>query len=150
MDDGAVSSTGQTPSSEHVGIFVWMMEMANSLLNALLGYRFYFGTNALEYQLVLPFVPLVEVPPDMHAEYAEAREDIINHNNNVETGRAEMANAIGQMVVQLVNKLRLERMPHLQIKLDMPDCYKGDPAEIDNWLQLMETYFTLTKVTDLN
>ena len=40
-------------------------------------------------------------------------------------------------------------MPHPQIKLDMPDCYEGDPAEIDNWLQSMETY-SLMKVTDLN
>ena len=54
------------------------------------------------------------------------------------------------MVAQLVNELRPERMPHPQIKLDMPDCYEGDPAEIDNWLWSMETYFTLTKVTDLN
>ena len=137
-------------SSERVGIFVWTMEMANSLLNALSGYQFYFGTNTPEYQPVLPFVPPVEVPPDMHAEYAEARDDIINHNNNVETGRAETANAIGQMVAQLVNELRPERVPHPQIKLDMPDCYEGDPAEIDNWLRSMETYFTLTKVTDLN
>ena len=80
----------------------------------------------------------------------KAREDIINHNNNVETGRTETANAIGQMVAQLVNKLRPERTPHLQIKLDMPDCYEGDPAEINNWLWLMETYFMLTKVTNLN
>ena len=36
--------------SKCVGIFVWTMEMANSLLNALLGYQFYFGTNAPEYQ----------------------------------------------------------------------------------------------------
>ena len=86
----------------------------------------------------------------MHAEYAEAREDIINQNNNVETGWMETANAIGQMVAQLVNELRPERVPHPQIKLDMPDCYEGDPAEMDNWLQSMETYFTLTKVTDLN
>ena len=137
-------------SSKCVGIFVWTMEMANSLLNALSGYQFYFGTNAPEYQPVPPFVPPVEVPLDMHAKYAEAREDIINHNNNVETGQTEMANAIGQMVAQLVNELRPERAPHPQIKLDMPDCYEGDPAEIDNWLQSMETYFMLTKVTNLN
>ena len=124
--------------------------MANTLLNALSGYRFYFGTNVPEYQPVLPFVPPVEVPLDMHAKYAENREEIINHNNNVETGCAEIANAIRQMVVQLVNELRTERTPHPQIKLDMPNCYEGDPAEIDNWLWSMEMYFTLTKVTDLN
>ena len=73
-------------SSEQVGIFVSMMEMANTLLNALSGYQFYFGANALEYQPVPPFVPPVEVPPDMHAEYAKAREETITHNNNVEAG----------------------------------------------------------------
>ena len=62
----------------------------------------------------------------------------------------ETANMIGQMVAQLVNELRPEKTPHPQIKLDMPDSYEGDPAEIDNWLRLMETYFTLTKVMDLN
>ena len=120
--------------SEQVGIFVWTMEMANTLLNALSGYRFYFGANAPEYQPVPPCVPPVEVPPDMHTKYAENREDIINHNNNVETGQAETANVIRQMVAQLVNELRPERTPHPQIKLDMPDCYEGDPAEINNWL----------------
>ena len=137
-------------SSEQVGIFLWTMEMANTLLNALSGYQFYFGTNAPEYQPVPLFVPPVEVPPDMHAKYAENQEEIINHNNNVETGCAETANTIRQMVVQLVNKLRPKRAPHLQIKLDMPNCYEGDPAKIDNWLRSMETYFMLTKVTDLN
>ena len=124
--------------------------MANTLLNALSGFQFYFGNNAPEYQPVPPFVPPVEAPPDMHTEYTKNREDIINHNNNIETGRAETVNAIGQMVVQLVNELRLERTPHPQIKLDMPDCYEGDPVEINNWLRSMEMYFTLTKVTDLN
>ena len=32
----------------------------------------------------------------------------------------------------------------------MPEHYKGDPAEIDNWLQSMEPYFTLVQVTDLS
>ena len=135
-------------SSEWVGLFVWTIDMANTLLNMLSGFWFYFGDNAPEYQPVLPFVLPVEVPPDMHAEYAENREEIINHNINVETGWAETANTIGQMVAQLVNELRPERTPHLQIKLDMPDCYDGDLAEIDNWLWSMETYFMLTKVTD--
>ena len=52
----------------------------------------------------------------------------------METGHAETANTIRQIVVQLVNELRPEKMPHPQIKLDMPDCYEGDLAEIDNWL----------------
>ena len=58
-------------SSERVGLFVWTIDMANTLLNALSGFRFYFGNNAPQYQPVLLFVPPVEVPPDMHAKYAE-------------------------------------------------------------------------------
>ena len=58
-------------SSEWVGLFVWTIKMANTLLNALSGFQFYFGNNAPEYQPVPPFVLLVEVPLDMHAKYAE-------------------------------------------------------------------------------
>ena len=60
--------------------------MANTLMNALSGYWFYFRNNMPEYQPVPPFIPPVEVPPDMHAKYVANREDIINHNDNVEMG----------------------------------------------------------------
>jgi hypothetical protein len=54
------------------------------------------------------------------------------------------------MVAQLMNEWKPDKVPHPQIKLDMPDYYEGDPAEINNWLRTMETYFALTKVMDLN
>ena len=56
---------------------------------------------------------------------------------------------MGQLLAQVVNELKPEKEVHPQLKLEMPECYEGDPAEIDNWLRSMETYFTLTNVTDL-
>ena len=67
-------------SSERVGIFLWMVEMANTLMNALSGYQFYFGKDAPEYRPIPPVVPPPEVPPVLHAEYVANREEVINHN----------------------------------------------------------------------
>lgn len=35
------------------------------------------------------------------------------------------------------------------IKMDMPDPYEGDPAEISNWIQLMEVYFQVVDMDDM-
>ena len=56
---------------------------------------------------------------------------------------------MGQFMAQIVNELKPERVCHPQLKLEMPEWYEGDPAEINNWLRSMETYYTLTDVTDL-
>ena len=56
---------------------------------------------------------------------------------------------MGQFMAQIVNELKPERVSHPQLKLEMPEQYVGDPAEINNWLGSMETYYTLTDVTDL-
>ena len=52
-------------------------------------------------------------------------------------------------MAQIVNELKPEKVSHPQVKLEMPERYEGDPAEINNWLRSMETYYTLTDVTDL-
>jgi hypothetical protein len=95
-------------------------------------------------------MPPPDIPPAAIPAYQAGQNINIDHNNVVENGRAETANAIGQMVAQLMNEWKPDKVPHPQIKLDMPDYYEGDPAEIDNWLRTMETYFALTKVMDLN
>ena len=56
---------------------------------------------------------------------------------------------MGQFMAQIVNELKPDKVSHPQLKLEMPERYEGDPAEINNWLWSMETYFTLTEVTDL-
>jgi hypothetical protein len=33
--------------------------------------------------------------------------------------------------------------------MDMPDPYEGDPAEISNWIQLMEVYFQVVDMDDM-
>ena len=67
----------------------------------------------------------------------------------VEAGWARTTEEMGQFMAQIVNELKPERVSHPQLKLEMPEQYEGDPTEINNWLQLMETYYTLTDVTDL-
>ena len=34
-------------------------------------------------------------------------------------------------------------------KMDMPDPYKGDPAEISNWIRSMEVYFQVVDMDDM-
>ena len=52
-------------------------------------------------------------------------------------------------MAQIVNELKPDKVSHPQLKLEMLERYKGDPAEINNWLRSMETYYTLTDVMDL-
>ena len=67
----------------------------------------------------------------------------MEHNATIDNGRMGTADTMGQMLAQIVNEIKPNKVPHLQIKIDMPEYYEGDPAEIDNWLRSMETYFTL-------
>ena len=78
------------------------------------------------------------------------RQEQIDHNATVDIGRGTTAKVIGQLMAQIVNEIKPDKVMHLQIKLEMPEQYEGDPAEIDDWIWLMETYFTLMNVTDLN
>ena len=52
-------------------------------------------------------------------------------------------------MAQIINELKLEKVPPPQLKLEMPEHYEGDPTEINNWLWSMETYYALMEVTDL-
>jgi hypothetical protein len=120
-------------------------------MNALSGYQTWYGATAPEYQNIPQATPPPDIPPTHIPAYQAGRNINIDHTNAVENGRAETVNAIGQMIAQLMNEWKPNKVPHPQIKLDMPDYYEGDPAEVDNCqLRTMETYFTLTKVTDLN
>ena len=123
--------------------------MAWNLAQALSGYQYWFGRNAPEPQEV-PSPTLPEgLLPHQEDMYRELRQERINHNAAVEAGRARTAEEIGQFMAQIVNELKPDKVSHPQLKLEMPERYEGDPAEINNWLRSMETYFTLMEVTDL-
>ena len=80
---------------EPVGIFIWTMEMAWNLAQALLGYKYWFGWNAPEPQEIpLPTMPEGLLP---HQEdmYQELRQERINHNVAVEARRARTAEENG-------------------------------------------------------
>ena len=87
--------------------------------------------------------------PHQEDMYRELRQERINHNTAVEAGQTQTAEEMGQFMAQIVNELKPERVSHPQLKLEMPEQYEGDPVEINNWLRSMETYYTLTDVTDL-
>ena len=121
-------------ANEPVGIFIWTMEMAWNLAQALSGYRYWFGRNAPEPQEIpSPTIPEGLLP---HQEdmYRELRQERINHNAAVEAGWARTAEEMGQFMAQIVNELKPERVSHPQLKLEMPERYEGDPTEINNWL----------------
>ena len=123
--------------------------MAWNLAQALSGYRFWVGRNMPEPQEIpSPMIPEGLLP---HQEdmYRELRQERINHNTAVEAGWARTTEEMGQFMAQIVNELKPKKVSHPQLKLEMPEQYEGDPAEINNWLGSMETYYTLTDVTDL-
>ena len=124
--------------------------MAALLVNALGGYRVWFGKDVPELQEVPPATTPPHIPPEHVPLYHEARRECMEHNVAIDNGRMGTADAMGQMLAQIVNKIKPDKVPHPQIKINMPEHYKGDPAEINNWLRSMETYFMLVQVTDLS
>ena len=86
-----------------------------------------------------PHIPLEHVPL-----YHEAQQECIDHNAVVNNGRTETADAMGwQMLAQLVNEIKPNKVPHPQIKIDMPEYYEGDPAEIDKlkeWVEMEKEF----------
>ena len=71
-------------AEESVGIFIWTMEMAWNLAQALSGYKYWFGRNAPEPQEVpLPTIPKGLLPHQQDM-YRELRQERINHNMAVE------------------------------------------------------------------
>ena len=73
-------------ANEPVGIFIWTMEMAWNLAQALSGYKYWFGQHALE-QMEVPSPTVPEgLLPHQQEMYREARQERINHNAAVEAG----------------------------------------------------------------
>ena len=111
-------------ANEPVGIFIWTMEMAWNLAQALSGYQYWFGWNAPEPQEI-PSPTMPEgLLPHQEEMYRELRQERINHNAAVEAGRARTAEEMGQFMAQIVNELKPERVSHPQLKLEMPEQYE--------------------------
>ena len=125
------------------------MEMAWRLAQALTGHQYWFGQDAPQPMEVLSATPPEGLLPHQEEIYRAARQERTDHNAAVDAGRNEMAENMGQLLAQVVNELKPDKQSHPQLKLKMLERYEGDPAEIDNWLRSMETYFTLMNVTDL-
>ena len=124
--------------------------MAALLANALGGYQIWFGKDVLQLQEVPPATLPLHIPLEHIPLYHEARREHMEHNATIDNGRMGTVDVMGQMLAQIVNKIKPDKVLPPQIKIDMLEYYKGDPAEINNWLRSMETYFTLVQVTDLS
>jgi hypothetical protein len=129
--------------NERVG-FLWTIELRDMMTAALGGWREWFGQTAP----VLPVIPDTlpdTYPPGPAADnHNTMRQNAINLTNHIMEGRTLTADAIGQTIAGLVNEMRNQpKEIRPQLKLDPPDHYEGDPAEIDNWLRAMETYFVM-------
>ena len=136
-------------AEERVGIFIWTMEMAWNLAQALSGYKYWFRWNAPEPQEVPSETMPKGLLPHQQEMYQEAWQERLDHNATVEEGWGRTAEGIGQFMAQIMNKLKPDKISHPQLKLEMPERYEGDPAEINNWLWSMETYYAITDVMDL-
>lgn len=125
--------------------FLWTEELANMLLSALHGWKEFFSSDGP----ILPAIPAElgpEYPPSPEREqYERQRQELINESTRIQEGRTWATNAIGQAVAGMVNEMRNQppKQVRPQLKLDPPDHYEGDPAEIDNWLRSMEVYLVM-------
>ena len=108
-------------ANEHVGIFIWTMEMAWRLAQALAGHRYWFGHDAPQPMEVPAATPPEGLLPHQEEMYHAARQERIDHNAAVDIGRNEMAENMGQLLAQVVNELKPDKQPHPQLKLEMPE-----------------------------
>lgn len=121
-------------AGDSVGFFLWTMEMAALLADALGGYRVWFRKDAPELREVPPEAPPPHIPLEHIPLYHDARREHVEHNAAINNGRMATADIMGQMLARIVNEIKPDKVPYPQIKIDMPEHYKGDPDEIDNWL----------------
>ena len=73
----------------------------------------------------------------------------MGHNNRVLQNRNNLARDTARAVRGIIEETRPKDKPiRPTLKIDMPDYYEGDPMQIANWIQSMETYFRLTRLDD--
>ncbi|KAF8670115.1 hypothetical protein AX14_005943 [Amanita brunnescens Koide BX004] len=79
-----------------------------------------------------------------------AREAAGLHNTTIDNDRITAATAIGTTIGEIAWVTRPPPKPAKPtIKMDMPDPYEGDPAEISNWIRSMEVYFQVVNMDDM-
>ena len=79
-----------------------------------------------------------------------ARDAARLHNTTVDNDRITAATAIGTTIGEIARVARPPPRPTKPtIKMDMPDPYEGDPAEISNWIRSMEVYFQVVDMDDM-
>ena len=99
-------------ANDTVGFFVWTMEMAALLVNALGGYQVWFGKDALELREVPPATPPLHILPEHIPLYHDARREWVEHNVAIDNGRMATADVMGQMLARIVNEIKPDKVLH--------------------------------------
>ena len=127
----------------------WMTNAARWLIQVIIGYQHAFGPTAPQPMVIPPPAPEGLTPAQI-AEAENARDAVRLHNNTVDTDRIMAATAIGNTIGEIARITRpLPQPTKPTIKMDMPDPYEGDPAEISNWIRSMEVYFQVMDMDDM-
>ncbi|KAF8702665.1 hypothetical protein AX14_014355 [Amanita brunnescens Koide BX004] len=127
----------------------WTTNAARWLVQALVGYQDTFGPTAPQPMAVPPSAPEGSTPAQIAAA-DEARAAATLHNLTIDNNRLSAANAIGTTIGEIARVTHPPPRPTKPtIKMDMPDPYEGDPAEISNWIQSMEVYFQVVDMDDM-
>ena len=127
----------------------WTTNAARWLIQAIVGYQHAFGPTAPQPMEIPPPAPEGATPTQVTAA-ENAREVARLHNVTVDNDRITAATAIGTTIGEITRVTRLPPRPTKPtIKMDMPDPYEGDPAEISNWIRSMEVYFQVVDMDDM-
>ncbi|KAF8671904.1 hypothetical protein AX14_005634 [Amanita brunnescens Koide BX004] len=127
----------------------WTTNAARWLVQAIVGYQHTFGPTAPQPIEIPPPAPEGLTPAQITAA-ENAREAARLHNTTVDNNRLTAATAIGTTIGEIARVARPPPKPAKPtIKMDMPDPYEGDPAEISNWIRSMEVYFQVVDMDDM-
>ena len=127
----------------------WTTNAARWLIQVIVGYQHTFGPAAAQPMEIPP--PAPEGSTATQISTAEnTREAARLHNTTVNNDRIAAAMAIGTTIGEIAQVTRPPpKATKPTIKMDMPDPYEGDPAEISNWIRSMEVYFQVVDMDDM-
>ncbi|KAF8676769.1 hypothetical protein AX14_004823 [Amanita brunnescens Koide BX004] len=127
----------------------WTTNAARWLIQAIVGYQHAFGPTAPQPMELPPVAPEGSTAAQI-ATAENARDAARLHNATVDNDRITAATAIGTTIGEIARVVRPPPRPTKPtIKMDMPDPYEGDPAEISNWIRSMEVYFQVVDMDDM-
>ena len=114
---------------------MWTTNATRWLIQAIVGYQHTFGPTVPQ-PMEIPLPAPEGSTPAQIATAENARDAARLHNNTIDNNRITTVTAIGTTIGEIARITRPPPQPTKPtIKMDMPDPYEGDPAEISNWIR---------------